>query len=48
VSGRPESWGKYQHTLAVLLILYDVLPLESVFHVNNMVSCICGALENDD
>jgi hypothetical protein len=44
---RAESWGKYQHTLAVLLILCHVLSLESVCHVNIMVSCVCGALEND-
>jgi hypothetical protein len=47
VTGRVESWGKYQHTLAVLLILCHVLSLESVCHVNSMVSCVCGALEND-
>jgi hypothetical protein len=47
VPGRVESWGGYQHTLAVLLILCHVLSLESVCHVNSMVSCVCGALEND-
>jgi hypothetical protein len=46
VPGRAESWEKYQHTLAVLLILCHVGSLESVCHVNSMVSCVCGALEN--
>jgi hypothetical protein len=47
VPGRAGSWEKYQHTLAVLLILCRVLSLESVFRANSMVSCVCDALEND-
>jgi hypothetical protein len=47
VPNRVESWGGYQHTLAVLLILCHVLSLYSVFRVNSMASCVCGALEND-
>jgi hypothetical protein len=47
VPGRVESWGVYQHTLAVLLILCHVLSLENVFHVDSMASCVCGEQEND-
>jgi hypothetical protein len=47
VPGWAGSWEKYQHTLAVLLIVCHVLSLESVCHINSMVSCVCGALEND-
>jgi hypothetical protein len=47
VPGQAGSWEKYQHTLIVLLILYHVLSLESVCHVNSMVSCFYDALEND-
>jgi hypothetical protein len=47
VPGRSGAWEKDQHTLAVLHIVCHVLSLESVCHVNIMVSCVCGALEND-
>jgi hypothetical protein len=47
VPGRAESWGEYHHTLTVLLIVCHVISLESVCHVNSMVSCVCGALDND-
>jgi hypothetical protein len=41
------SWGVYQHTLAVLIVLCHVLSLESVCHVNSMVPCAFNALENN-
>jgi hypothetical protein len=46
VPGRVESWGGYQHTLAVLLILCHILSLNNVFHVDSMASCVCGEREN--